>query len=78
MDFDLEQWIADECFIEDHGWGDLCLTVEVLRTLLETHAIVPKKASVKAQEYLILERGGRMHSAKLYEELIKVAGENNV
>ena len=75
MDFeswaeDNTEWLVDEEDIQ-------VIPLHLLRVLLETHTIVPKKASVKAQEYLILERGGRMHSAKLYEELIKVAGENN-
>ena len=78
MDFeswaeDNTEWLVDEEDIQ-------VIPLHLLRVLLETHTIVPKKASVKVQEYLILGRGGRMPSAKLYEELIKVAGEgeNNV
>ena len=45
-----ESWIEDNAFLEDHGWDDLCVTVEAIYELLKTHAIVPREPTHKILE----------------------------
>ena len=74
-----EKFIEDHSFVEDHGWGDLCVSVESLRDFLDGKVIVPRKPTqvqLEAMESVVREECRDPAWAEQQYNLAIEAGEN--